>query len=214
MKSQSIDSLYPELKTGDLILFSGQYRMSKLVEKLENSMWSHVGMVYRPNPEGEVYFWESTALTNLQDEVMHDNLTGPKIVKLIDRLKTYGQDVVPYQPPAYAWRSLEHNQPVDEQAFLHYMKKVHGIPNPSEWNMIKEVMEGRIFSIPSKAKDYTCSKLIGETYQELGIASFTMPLNGLMPKDFSSSGRMQMIQCELGEEVLIEVKGAGDRITL
>ncbi len=209
MNSKRFDALFPLLKTGDLILFSGQYQMSKLVEKLEHSMWSHVGMVFRPDPKGDVYFWESTALTNLEDEVMHDHLTGPKVVRLIDRLKTYGQDVVPYEPPAYAWRSLDVVRSLDEQKLIRYMKEVHGIPNPSEWNMIEEVAEGRFFSIASKAKDYTCSKLIGETYQELGIASFTIPLNGLMPKDFSSTGKIDLIDCVLEEEVLIQVEGAG-----
>lgn len=208
MNSQTFDELYPALKTGDLVLFSGQYQISKMVETLEHSMWSHVGMVFRPDPKGEVFFWESTALTNLEDEVMHDHLTGPKIVKLLDRLKTYGQDVVPYHPPAYALRSLTLGRPLDEQKLISYMKEVHGIPNPSEWNMIEEVVEGRIFSIPSKKKDYTCSKLIGETYQQLGIASFTMPLNGLMPSDFSSKGKMKLLDCTLGDEVLIKVEAA------
>jgi hypothetical protein len=206
MDSTSFALLYPTLKTGDLVLFSGKYPISKLVERLENSMWSHAGMVYRPNPEGEVYFWESTALTNIQDEFMHDNLPGPKIVKLIDRLKTYGEDINPYEPPQYAVRSLNLDRPVDELKLVEYMKEVHGIPNPSEWKMIEEVIEGRFFSITSKSKDYTCSKLIGETYQKLGIASFTIPLNGLMPKDFSSSGNINLIGGHLSEEVLIDLE--------
>jgi hypothetical protein len=209
MKSETFNTLYPSLKTGDLILFSGQYQISKMVESLEHSMWSHVGMVFRPDPKGEVFFWESTALTNLEDEFMHDHLTGPKIVKLLDRLQTYGQDVVPYKPPAYAWRTLTLDRPLDQQKLVRYMKEVHGIPNPTEWNMIEEVIEGRFFSIPSKRKDYTCSKLIGETYQELGIASSSIPLNGLMPSDFSSKGKLKLLECEWGEEVLIEVEVPG-----
>lgn len=206
MKSQSYDQLLPGMKTGDLILFSGKYQISKLVEKLEHSKWSHVGMVLRPDPDGEVYFFESTALVNLEDEWFHDHKTGPKVVKLLDRLQSYGQDVNPYVPPEYALRSLSKKSKLDNKKLYDYIKEVHGIPNPSEWKMIEEVIEGRIFHIPSKNKDYTCSKLIGEVYQLLKIASFDMPLNGLMPKDFSSDGSLRMKDAELGEEILIKLE--------
>lgn len=107
MKSKLYSKLVKEFQTGDIILFNGKYPISKLVEELEHSKWSHVGMVVRPDPEGEVYFFESTALTNLEDVLEHDHKTGPKLVKLIDRLKTYGADLVPYVPPVYAVRSLK-----------------------------------------------------------------------------------------------------------
>ncbi|WP_226670661.1 hypothetical protein [Metabacillus litoralis] len=206
MNSKSFNNLLPTFKTGDLILFSGQYSISKLVEKLENSMWSHVGMVIRPDPKGEVYFFESTALTNLQDEWFHDNKTGPKVVKLLDRLKSYGQDVTPYETPQYALRSLNLNHKIDQQKLFDYIKEVHGIPNPSEWKMIEEVIEGRYLSIISKNIDYTCSRLIGETYKTLGIASFNIPLNGLIPSDFSSTGKILIKDGNLEEEVLIDIK--------
>ncbi|MEW9109545.1 MAG: hypothetical protein AB2374_09355 [Cytobacillus gottheilii] len=206
MKTETYDQLLPLLKTGDLILFSGKYEMSKLVEKLEHNKWSHVGMVVRPDPDGEVYFFESTALVNLEDEWFHDHETGPKVVKLLDRLKTYGQDVEPYVAPEYAVRTLTMKNKIDDQKLYDYIKSVHGIPNPSEWSMIEEVIEGRMFHITSKRNDYTCSKLIAETYLTLGITSFSMPLNGLMPKDFSSAGHIKIKDGELGEEILIQLE--------
>ncbi|WP_078381861.1 hypothetical protein [Sutcliffiella halmapala] len=207
MKTSTYSSLLSQFKTGDLILFSGKYPISKLVETLENSMWSHVGMVVRPDPTGEVYFFESTSLTNLEDIHFHDNKTGPKVVKLIDRLKTYGHDLEPYTPPQYALRSLSLLEgSIDEEKLYEYMKKVHGVPNPSQWKMIEEVIEGRVFSITSKSNDYTCSKLIGETYQMLGLFEPKMPLNGYMPKDFSSTGNLQLKDVTLGEEILIDLE--------
>ena len=47
MKEMAYSKLAPLLKTGDIVLFSGQYQMSKIVEKLEGSKWSHVAMVIR-----------------------------------------------------------------------------------------------------------------------------------------------------------------------
>ncbi|CAG9620299.1 C40 family peptidase [Sutcliffiella rhizosphaerae] len=214
MKTSTYQSLLPHLKTGDLVLFSGKYSISKLVEKLEHSMWSHVGMVVRPDPAGEVYFFESTALTNLEDVYFHDHKTGPKVVKLIDRLNTYGKDLDPYEPPQYALRSINlEGENIDEEQLFVYMQKVHGIPNPSQWKMIEEVIEGRFFHITSQSNDYTCSKLIAETYQTLGLFFPDMPLNGYMPADFSSPGRVKLTGAKLGEEVLIELEQGDVSIT-
>ncbi|KUP08343.1 hypothetical protein Q73_06245 [Bacillus coahuilensis m2-6] len=207
MKTIHFDEVYKVARTGDLILFSGQYAMSKLVEKLEGSKWSHVGMVYRPDPHGEVYLFESTALTNLEDEFVHDHKTGPKIVKLIDRLKTYGNDLEPYIPPQYAIRHLTlHTGTINSEKLQSYMNEVHGIPNPTEWTMIEEVIEGRLFHIQSKNKDYTCSKLIAETYEILGIFQPSLPLNGYMPSDFSTGGKVSLHNAALSEEQLISLQ--------
>lgn len=206
MNSKSYNKYVKDFQTGDIVLFNGKYPISKLVEELEHSKWSHVGMVVRPDPEGEVYFFESTALTNLEDIMEQDHITGPKLVKLIDRLKTYGADLVPYVPPVYAVRPiLKHNE-VDMDKLFEYIKKVHGIPNPSEWKMIEEVIEGRIFSIHSKSNDYTCSKPIGETLEVLGFYQPIMPLNGLMPMDFSSDSSIKQLAAIWGEEIYIELE--------
>lgn len=204
MNSILYSELEKTLKTGDIVLFSGQYQISKLVEKLEHSKWSHVGMIVRPDPNGEVYFFESTALINLEDVMEHDNKTGPKLVKLIDRLETYGADLVPYVPPVYAVRRFLKDT-VNEEKLFDYIKKVHGIPNPGEWKMIEEVIEGRIFSIPSKSHDYTCSKLIGETLETLGFYHPKKPLNGLMPMDFSTDSHIKQLTSLWDKEIMINL---------
>ena len=45
MEKKPFSELEPEMRTGDLILFSGRYEESELIEKLEHSPWSHVGMI-------------------------------------------------------------------------------------------------------------------------------------------------------------------------
>ncbi|MDG5788366.1 hypothetical protein QA612_12830 [Evansella sp. AB-P1] len=206
MRKMHYYEIKEQLKTGDIILFSGQYKISKLVEKLEHSDWSHVGMVVRPDPKGEIYFFESTALTNLEDELFHDNKTGPKLVKLYDRLKTYGEDLTPYVPPLYAVRSIVlTDTSIDETILYNYINKVHGIPNPNQWEMIWEVLEGRFLHISSKKSDYTCSKLVAELYEKLGLFKPKLPLNGYMPKDFSSNSGLKLEGAYLEEEVVIQL---------
>lgn len=39
-------TLRPTLRTGDLLFCSGEYTISKLIEKATNSPWSHIGIIY------------------------------------------------------------------------------------------------------------------------------------------------------------------------
>ena len=62
------------LHTGDLILFHGQLPASRMTEFLQGTIWSHVGMVIRPEDIGLEYdsllLWESNTLTNIEDAKM------------------------------------------------------------------------------------------------------------------------------------------------
>lgn len=204
--SVAYSELKDSLKTGDIVLFSGRYSMSKLVEKLEHSRWSHVAMVVRLPEYDEPLLYEATALTNLEDLYFHDHITGPKIVNLLDRLKTYGQDVKPYEPPTYAIRRL--SEPLPEEAvntIKGILKDLHGLPNPDEKRMIFEVLVGRYLWIPTRMKDITCSAFIAYTYKKLGLLKSLKPINGYMPKDFSTDGHLALTNVSLSDEIIIDI---------
>lgn len=202
MQKRPYSEIEPQLRTGDLILFSGQYEISRLVEKLEGSIWSHVAMVVRIQDIDVPLLWESTALTNLPDALMNDHLTGPKLVDLRQRLETYGSDVSPYVPPRYAVRPLEVERTDEMIGNLHALfTELHGIPNPGQWKMILEVIEGRLFHIRSKLDNYTCSELIAESLIHMGLLDADAVINGFMPSDFSSDGRLKLLKGQFGEEI-------------
>lgn len=206
MRKLPYSEIEPHLQTGDLILFSGQYSISKLVEKLEQSPWSHVAMVVRLPDIDYPLLWESTALTNLPDELKHDHMTGPKLVNLHERLLTYGQDVTPYVPPRYAVRPLDVQRTPEMMAALFALfTELHGIPNPGQWKMIFEVLEGRFLHIRSKLDNYTCSQLIAESYIKMGLLDPDLVTNGLMPCDFSSDGHLKLLKGHFGEEIEIDL---------
>jgi hypothetical protein len=206
VKKLPYSELQTRMQTGDLILFSGQYPISKMVEKLEHSLWSHVAMVVRlPDMEAPL-LWESTALTNLPDTLVHDHKTGPKLVDLKERLQTYGSDVTPYVPPRYALRPLQVERTSGMIQALHSLfQELHGIPNPGQWKMIFEVVEGRFFKIHSKLDNYTCSELVAESYIKMGLLDPKLVINGFMPKDFSSDGRLPLLKGRLEEEIEIDL---------
>ncbi|BBE29925.1 hypothetical protein OSSY52_00660 [Tepiditoga spiralis] len=194
------------METGDLILFSGQYEMSKLVEKLEECPWSHVAMVVKFDEISEPFLWESTSLTNLKDVLFDDHKKGPKLVELYKRLKSYGNDVTPYKPPIYSFRKLNlkrTSEMLDDLYKLFY--NVYGIPNPGELKMIWEVFEGKIFNLPSKKDNYTCSELIAESYIKMGLLGTKKVINSYMPKDFSSYGNISLLKGSFDKEVIIEL---------
>lgn len=78
----NFDKLIPGMKTGDIMLFNGQYSGSKFIELLELSEWSHVGIIVKLDDNPEPLIWEATSLTNIPDAVFHDQKPGVKLVSL------------------------------------------------------------------------------------------------------------------------------------
>jgi len=206
MEKKQYEVLKDELKTGDIILFSGQYEMSKVVEKIEGSLWSHVAMVMRLPQFDFPLLYEATDLTNLPDLLHNDYITGPKVVDLKKRLETYGEDVKPYKPPLYAVRKLEKPLPAsDTDKLINILNKLHGVPNPTSLDMVLETLLGRFLHIPSTTKTITCSGFMAFTYEHLGLLKGDMPINGYAPKDFSTDGDLKIIGNALGNEIIIEL---------
>jgi hypothetical protein len=80
-----------QLKTGDILLFSGEGGISNGFKFFTVSKWSHVGMVYRFNDpldaKGSVFCWESTKLGNVQDADTGRLTKGVQRVELSERLE-------------------------------------------------------------------------------------------------------------------------------
>ncbi|MFP4979083.1 hypothetical protein ACE6ED_27030 [Paenibacillus sp. CN-4] len=209
MLKKPYEELQSGLRTGDLILFSGQYEISKKVEKLEGSLWSHVGMVVRI-PEVEIpLLWESTALTDLPDVLKDDHITGPKLVDLKARMESYGKDLIPYVAPRYAVRPLEVERTGEMISNLHALfTELHGIPNPGEWRMIWDVVLGRYFHLRSKLDCYTCSELVAESFVHMGLLNKNTVINAYMPSDFSSDGHLKLLKGRFGDEIEIDLTGS------
>lgn len=191
------DELKNKMNTGDLILFEGEYSISKTIEKLEGCPYSHVGMVIRVEEFDDPLFFESTTLTNLEDLVTDNpnkTLAGPKIVNLYERLKHYGEDVKPYVPPKFAYRPLQVERVGMTNTLLILHKKYYGIADPKETKMIWEVLLGRWLKVEAKKDNFFCSEWIALAYQTLGLINTKYPCNAYMPKDFTSKSKFLKLQ--------------------
>lgn len=198
-KKLPYSKIAPTLKTGDIILFSGDYDISKKIEWAEKSRWSHVGMVVRMPEVDKPVLWESTDLANLEDIKFHDKKHGPKLVYLYDRIANYnGND--------YAVRHLDVERTSHMiDALFKLICEAHGLPDPGAWKMLIEFLEGRLFRKASKLDNYFCSELVAESYIKMGLLSEKIPPNGFMPKDFSTEGKISLVKGNLGEEIFIEI---------
>jgi len=88
--------LRDELKTGDLILFSGKGAISNVIKLFSGGKWSHVGMVLRvPALDDAVLLWESTTLSDIPDIESELPTKGVQVVPLSQRLSKYrgGEDL-------------------------------------------------------------------------------------------------------------------------
>lgn len=183
---------YSEVKdslcTGDLVLFHGKQRSSILIELLEWSYWSHVGIVILPKDIGlagdEPLFWESTSSGDGIIDVILGQVksSGPMLVPLKERISVdLNEDFdnhfkVIYlnaHPSQAALNSLE--------AFIH---EAHSSVFPEIKDMMKYYLEGRAKNIEAPSGYYFCSQLASQTYMRMGILSKKYVDNGYCPADF------------------------------
>ncbi|MBD8497327.1 hypothetical protein [Paenibacillus arenosi] len=198
----SYEEIEPKLQTGDIFFAHGVSGESLRVEKLEHCLWSHVAMVVR-GPNDEVLLWESTSLENLEDICFHVKKSGPQLVKLRERLTT---DLKGNYDSMFAIRLLDvertHSMNEHLEAFI---AQVHNASFPSTIRMYWEVLEGKL-GVKSSFKDFFCSKLVAETYIQLGLLSPTKPPNSYEPRDFSAQRPLSLLKgARLSEEILIDV---------
>ena len=72
-----------QMKTGDVIAFSGKGRVSQIIKWKTGSQFSHVGIVLDSNMQGgvghAVMLIESTSLRNIPDAVHNEVIKGVQI---------------------------------------------------------------------------------------------------------------------------------------
>ena len=113
-----------QLKTGDVLLFSGQGAISEGIKFFTISKWSHVGLVYRfdgpLDPEGSIFCWESTTLSDLKDAemIVVEGTLYPLLTRQKNQgLLTYRWEESPQGPPRKYYSLTEQGRD--------YLKELH-----------------------------------------------------------------------------------------
>lgn len=180
------ESIRRDLKTGDILLFSGTGFVSWLIKRITFSKYSHVGMVYVI--DRNVYCWESTSLTKGRD--------GVQISLLSNKLLSYKGKV--WVRHLTTNRSIEFYNAIDN--FRDAVKKRRYEQN------IWELM-GSALPWKNKANLTTifCSELVAEALKRACVIARGKPSNEYTPADFASEDiNKELDNSALGDEILLE----------
>jgi len=196
-----------ELQTGDLILFRGSSLLSKMLEYVGQSRYSHVGIIIK-NPsflnkelEDGIYLLDSS-FGYKPDEEDHTLKYGVQLHKLDDIISLY-------DPGSVFMRKIK---TIRDDAFYEKMKRIHeNIYNKPydlhicDWIKAKLNLEHPfpINPIWKWTNRFWCSALVSYIYYELGwISDCNWGL--IAPKEYSieSSGNL-IFTCIISDEELL-----------
>jgi hypothetical protein len=204
--SNSSGLKYPDvrsdLKTGDLVLFSGTSITSSVIKWAIGGKWSHVGIVVRtPAFPDRVLLWESTTLADLPDVETNLAAPGVQLVWLSARLATYHGE--------FRLRALDKPiTPEMEGALTKRRRELGGRPYEQEkLELLHAALDGWFGAVKrERLGSLFCSELVAEAYQVMGLLPEPPagpPSNEYTPRDFARRGSKLLSGYALGKIVAI-----------
>lgn len=191
--------LRTQLKTGDIVLFSGKSGISAGIKWMTLSRWSHVGMILRLPEYDFVTIWESTTLSNLVDLDTKTPTKGVQLVPLSDRVDKYQGEIAVRQ-----LRELELTK-TDIDNLMALRRDITGRPyEEDKIELIKAAYDGPFGRNAEDLSSLFCSELVAEAYQALGLLDESTPANEYVPADFSEKEGLTLLKGKLGKEIFIQ----------
>ncbi|HEY8121648.1 MAG TPA: hypothetical protein VII78_10050 [Myxococcota bacterium] len=191
-----------DLKSGDLVLFSGSSFFSSVIKWAVGGRWSHVGVVVRvPAFPDRVALWEATTLADLADIETGRAAAGVQLVFLSDRLTSYAGE--------FKLRALDRPiTPEMDARFAARRAELSGRPyEVDELELFHAAFDGW-FAQRKRERLHSlfCSELVAEAYQALGLLPeppLGPPSNEYTPRDFARRLRRLLRGYTLGRIVAI-----------
>ena len=173
------DKYREDIKTGDIVLFSGNNNSSRFIRYVTKSKWSNVGMVIKIHDYDVVLLWESTTMNDIPDFYDKVPKYGVMMVPLSERVRAYDGEVYLRRlsnPISYdmvkqlvALRDEVKNRPYEQD----------------KWDMIRSVIDsGSSFENKRDLSSIFCSELVAEALQRIGLITNTIASDEFTPKDF------------------------------
>ncbi len=172
------DTVRAGLRSGDVLLFSGNGLFSRIIQLGSMSKWSHVGMVLLVEEWDMVLCWESTSLGSLADIETGKATQGVQLVPLRERLATYDGTVATRR----LLEPLNEQQCGDLRQFRHDMRGL-----PYETHHIELAMAALDFTNIEIGEDLSsifCSELVAEAMRRCGVLGLDKLANEYTPGDF------------------------------
>jgi len=176
---------YGDLRTGDIILFSGRGFIPRFIQLVTWSRWSHCGIIIADDPDYPFpLVYESTHDDSLIGLDLKRHNSGVQIVPFSKRLEMYDGNVAirRVQTPDYTHRAK----------LREYRTEVVG--RPFEKSRKQIMAAAPVFWWLRQGKDLSsifCSEHVAETFIALGWLSNYVPSNWYTPKYFAKHWRFR-----------------------
>ncbi len=187
------------MRTGDLLLFSGRGLISRGIQAITGSPWSHVAVVLEVPLYDFVCSFESTTLSDIPDLTTGAPVKGVQLVPLSQRLEKYDGDKI-------AWRPVQAQRtPAAIQAALSVRNEFAGRPyEENQLELIRSALD--TFTLKQNQPDASsvfCSELAAILWQRMGWMK-PFPPNEFTPADFAGEGLPVEQGVELGDLVMLK----------
>jgi len=171
------------MRTGDLVLFSGSCNVGKLIKFVQRNIWSHVGMIVIDENYDFPCLYESTHSDKILDLDTNRITQGVQMVSFVDKVNLY--------PGSIGYRRLTNiaDQDLNHKSFAQLKNSLQGKAFENNiWQIIKAKYDGPLGANREDLTSLFCSELIAASYQALGLlpASEIRTSNEYTPSDFSS----------------------------
>ena len=151
-----------QLKTGDIVLFSSDDFISKMIKWFTRSDWSHVGLVLNVKLYDFVLIWESTTLSNVNDVETGRPTKGVQLVQMSERINKYDGRV--------AVRRSRHFRPNANESLMDLRKELKGRPyERGENELFRSAYDGPFGENSPDLSSVFCSELVAEALKKLGL---------------------------------------------
>lgn len=193
--------LRSQLKTGDILTFSGKSPLDWMIRFVEGEPYTHVGMVIRDG--SNLYFWDAPGGGTLFPDPYKggQSHTGCRVADL-DKIMAY------YMSPGVElsvyWRQLAPAiTPAQQASLLTFVNLADGMPFPGGdinlpdglglgFGLASSAAMGNAFHL-TVAGYFFCAHLVAQSYMQLGVLPIApFPANSYSPADFNSTTSKQL----------------------
>lgn len=175
--------LEPRLHTGDLLLFHGASRRSRIIETATGSTFSHIGMIVRPEPGDAPLLWHTDPRAVTEDVVDEREHGGAQLNDLARALAVMTSPE--YGDTPYVRQLLVAHRVAFDEAALRAVLDANATRFPSMLKILKKWVLGHL-RIASRGERMYCAEVLALTYQRMGLLPPEPPPNAYAPRDFSA----------------------------
>jgi hypothetical protein len=177
------EDLEPLLRTGDVFLFHGSSKRSRIIETVTQSEFSHIGMVVRAQAGKPPLLWHTDPRAVTEDLEDHGEHGGAQLNDLTVALALMMSP--DYGDTPFVRQLIVERAPDFDAKALQAIAAEDEMPFPSLLKLIKEWMLGW-FHIATSKKRMDCAAVVAVTYQRMGLLPPEPPPNAYSPRDFSA----------------------------